>query len=444
MADNGRKIVFVEPDSLACEAGIEEGDTLLLLNGHEVHDILEYRYLMSEYEVTVTIEKKDASIEEITIENDYEDIGIEFESGLIDNAKSCTNKCIFCFIDQLPEGMRETVYFKDDDSRLSFLQGNYVTLTNMKEEEISRMIEMRISPINISVHTTNPELRIKMLNNRFAGNIYSIMKRFAENNMHMNCQIVLCPGINDGAELERTINDIRKLYPFVESLAVVPVGLTAHREGLCRLKEFDKEGSKEVIEQITRKQEKFLAEIGTRLVYLSDEFYLNAGVKIPEPEEYEGFPQLENGVGLIAGLDEEFTAAIDMIKAKKRKRRVSLATGELAFEFINGLAKRIEEAAPGVHADVYAVKNEFFGGGVNVAGLVTGGDIIKQLKGKIKTRELIIPSVMLRDGDDIFLDDVTVSDIERELNVKIYAVENDGYDFVEKILGEELDFNEGI
>lgn len=444
MADNGRKIVFVEPDSLACEAGIEEGDTLLLLNGHEVHDILEYRYLISEYEVTVTIEKKDASIEEITIENDYEDIGIEFESGLIDNAKSCTNKCIFCFIDQLPEGMRETVYFKDDDTRLSFLQGNYVTLTNMKEEEISRMIEMRISPINISVHTTNPELRIKMLNNRFAGNIYSIMKRFAENNMHMNCQIVLCPGINDGAELERTINDIRKLYPFVESLAVVPVGLTAHREGLCRLKEFDKEGSKEVIEQITRKQEKFLAEIGTRLVYLSDEFYLNAGVKIPEPEEYEGFPQLENGVGLIAGLDEEFTAAIDMIKAKKRKRRVSLATGELAFEFINGLAKRIEEAAPGVHVDVYAVKNEFFGGGVNVAGLVTGGDIIKQLKGKIKTRELIIPSVMLRDGDDVFLDDVTVSDIERELNVKIYAVENDGYDFVEKILGEELDFNEGI
>jgi len=362
------KIIYVEPDSLAEEAGIDAGDILLKVSGHEIHDILEYRYLMSEYEVTVTIEKKNGDIEEILIENDYEDIGIEFESGLMDNAKSCTNKCIFCFIDQLPEGMRETVYFKDDDTRLSFLQGNYVTLTNMSDEELDRMIAMRVSPINISVHTTNPELRVKMLNNRFAGRVYDIMKRFSENNIHMNCQIVLCPGINDGAELERTVFDIKKLYPYVDSLAIVPVGLTGHREGLCELKEFDKEGSKKVIERVTRWQEEFLREIGTRLVYLSDEFYINAGEELPEPEDYEGYPQIENGVGLIPSLKEEFFAALSMVK-KKSKRHISVATGELAYDFIKGLCEKLEEKT-GITIDVYAIKNEFFGGGVNVSGLV--------------------------------------------------------------------------
>lgn len=439
MAGADSEIIYVEPDSPAYYAGIEKGDILLLVNGHEIHDILEYRYLMAEYEVTVTVKKKNGDIEEITIENDYEDIGIEFHSGLIDNAKSCTNKCIFCFIDQLPKGMRETVYFKDDDTRLSFLQGNYVTLTNMKEEELERMIAMRVSPINISVHTTNPELRVKMLNNRFAGNIYDIMRRFAENNIHMNCQIVLCPGINDEKELERTVFDIRKLYPYVDSIAVVPVGLTAHREGLCRLKEFDKEGSLRVIKQVKKWQERFLREIGTRLVYLSDEFYINAGENLPKPEEYEGFPQLENGVGLISSLEEEFSAALLMVKKKKRKRYVSLATGELAYEFIKKLCEALEEKT-GIRIDVFAVKNEFFGGGVNVAGLVTGGDMIKQLKGKINSEELFIPEVMLRDNDDIFLDDITVAKLEEELGVKVTAILNDGYDFVEKLLGEELEF----
>ena len=433
------KIIYVEPDSLAEEAGIEAGDVLLKLSGHEIHDILEYRYLMSEYEVTVTIEKKNGDIEEIIIENDYEDIGIEFESGLMDKAKSCTNKCIFCFIDQLPKGMRETVYFKDDDTRLSFLQGNYVTLTNMSDEELDRMIAMRVSPINISVHTTNPELREKMLNNRFAGRVYDIMKRFSENNIHMNCQIVLCPGINDGPELERTVFDIRKLYPYVDSLAIVPVGLTGHREGLCELEEFDKEGSKKVIERVTRWQEEFLREIGTRLVYLSDEFYINAGVELPQPEDYEGYPQIENGVGLIPSLKEEFFVALPMVKGKKKNRHISVVTGELAYEFIKGLCEELEEKT-GITIDVYAIKNEFFGGGVNVSGLVVGRDIINQLKGKIKTKELFIPQVMLRDNDDIFLDDVTVEDIEKELDVKITAVLNDGYDFVEKLLDTELEF----
>lgn len=438
--DKGCLILRVEQESLAEMAGIEPGDRLMLLNGHEVRDVLEYRYLMSEYEITVTIQKKNGDIEEITIENDYEDIGIEFESGLMDNAKSCTNKCIFCFIDQLPKGMRETVYFKDDDTRLSFLQGNYVTLTNMKEDELQRMIDMHVSPINISVHTTNPELRVKMLNNRFAGKVYDIMKRFSKNNIHMNCQIVLCPGYNDEKELDRTITDIAKLYPCVDSLAIVPVGLTAHREGLCKLCEFDSLGAKKVIEQVVKYQKKYLKKFGTRLVYLSDEFYLKAGIALPEPEEYEGFPQLENGVGLIPGMEEEFLEAVLRIAKKKRNRRISLATGELAYDFIKSMTERMERAAPGFSADVFAVKNEFFGGGVNVAGLVCGGDIIKQLKGRITTEELFIPQVMLRDDDELFLDDVTVADLEKALNVKVSAVLNDGYDFVEKLLGEELEF----
>ena len=438
--DKGCLILRVEQESLAEMAGIEPGDRLMLLNGHEVRDVLEYRYLMSEYEITVTVQKKNGDIEEITIENDYEDIGIEFESGLRDNAKSCTNKCIFCFIDQLPKGMRETVYFKDDDTRLSFLQGNYVTLTNMKEDELQRMIDMHVSPINISVHTTNPELRVKMLNNRFAGKVYDIMKRFSKNNIHMNCQIVLCPGYNDEKELDRTITDIAKLYPYVDSLAIVPVGLTAHREGLCKLCEFDSLGAKKVIEQVGKYQKKYLKKFGTRLVYLSDEFYLKAGVDLPEPEEYEGFPQLENGVGLIPGMEEEFLEAVLRIAKKKRNRRISLATGELAYDFIKSMTERIERAAPGFSAEVFAVKNEFFGGGVNVAGLVCGGDIIKQLKGRITTEELFIPQVMLRDDDELFLDDVTVADLEKALNVKVSAVLNDGYDFVEKLLGEELEF----
>ncbi len=434
------KITYVEQGSLAEEAGIASGDFLVSLNGSEVRDVLEYRYLMSEYEVTVEIEKANGDIEEIIIENDYEDIGIEFEQGLLDDAKSCTNKCIFCFIDQLPKGMRETVYFKDDDTRLSFLQGNYVTLTNMKKEEIERMISLHISPINISVHTTNPELRRMMLSNRFAGEIYDIMKLFAKNNIRMNCQVVLCPEINDGEELDRTISDIGALYPHIESLAIVPVGLTAHREGLCKLKEFDAVGSKEVVDRVSGWQKKFLKEYGTRLVYLSDEFYLNAKMPLPRAEEYEGFPQLENGVGLISGMEEEFSAALDMVKPKKRSRSVTIATGELAYGFIKSLAERIEAACKGVQITVYAVKNNFFGGGVNVAGLVCGGDISEQLVGKIGTDELIIPEVMLRDGEDIFLDDVTLTELEERLGVRISVSSNDGYDFLEKVLGEELEF----
>lgn len=433
-------IKYVEPGSIAEEAGIEEGDKLITINGNDFHDILEYRYLTAEYEVTLEVLKKDGTTEMITVENDYEDIGIEFAEGLIDEAQSCHNKCIFCFIDQLPKGMRETVYFKDDDTRLSFLQGNYVTLTNMSDEEIDRLIKMRVSPINVSVHATEPELRCMMLNNRFAGKCYDIMKKFAENEIYMNCQIVLCPGINDGEHLKRTLTDLGNLFPYVNSISVVPVGLTRYRDGLYPLTPFTKETSAQTIRFVEKIQTDFLEKLGTRLVYLSDEFYVNAEIPVPESEEYEGFPQLENGVGLIASMQEEFDSAMKMLKKKKRKRHVSIATGEIAGGFISSLARRIENACDGVSVDVYPIKNNFFGGGVTVSGLVCGCDIIEQLRGVIKTDILLIPHSMLRDDDNIFLDDTTVEDVETALGVTIIPTLNDGYEFLEKILGEELEF----
>ncbi|MCD8181186.1 MAG: DUF512 domain-containing protein [Firmicutes bacterium] len=433
-------IKYIEPDSIAEAAGLEIGDRLISINGHDFHDILEYRYLTAEYEVTLEVLKKDGTTEMITVENDYEDIGIEFAEGLIDEAQSCTNKCIFCFIDQLPKGMRETVYFKDDDTRLSFLQGNYVTLTNMSDEEIDRLIKMRVSPINVSVHATEPKLRCKMLNNRFAGKCYDIMKKFAKNEIYMNCQIVLCPEINDGDNLKRTLSDLGKLFPYVNSISVVPVGLTRYRDGLYPLKPFTAETSAETIRFVEKIQNDYLEKFGTRLVYLSDEFYMDAGIPVPDAESYEGFPQIENGVGLIASMREEFESAVRLIKNKPRERRISIATGEIAGSFISELAKEIENRCEGVKIDVYPIKNDFFGGGVSVSGLVCGSDIIEQLKDKIRTDVLLIPHSMLRDDDNIFLDDTTVEDVEKALSVRIVPVINDGYEFVEKILDEELEF----
>jgi putative radical SAM enzyme (TIGR03279 family) len=433
-------IGYVGRGSLAEEAGIAVGDRVISINGKTFADILEYRFLISEPEVELVIEKPCGAIEGVIIENDYEDLGIDFKQGLIDIPQSCRNKCIFCFIDQLPKGMRETVYFKDDDTRLSFLQGNYVTLTNLSENDIQRMIDMHISPINISVHTTNPKLREKMLGNRFAGNVYELMKRFAENEIVMNCQIVLCPEINDGAELERTVDDLGALYPYVASVAIVPVGLTEYRDGLYPLREFRADEHKNVIEQIERYQRKYYDKYGTRLVYLSDEFYINAGRDLPKPCEYEGFPQIENGVGLVASLVEEFDEATGRIPKRKRSRNVVLITGELVFPYIQGMCRRLEQLCDGLKVSVYAIKNNFFGGGVNVSGLVCGCDIIEQLRDKIDCETLLLPAVMLRDGEDVFLDDTTVGDVERELSVKVVSIENDGYDFVEKIIGENLEF----
>lgn len=436
----GTVIGYVEPESYAEEAGLEAGDIILSINGNEFYDILEYRFLTSESEVVLDVLKKNGDTEEITIENDYEDLGIEFENSLIDKPQHCRNKCIFCFIDQLPDGMRETVYFKDDDTRLSFLQGNYVTLTNMSDNDIDRLISMRISPINISVHTTNPDLRVEMLNNKNAGKIYDIMKKFADNNIYMNCQIVLCRGYNDKDELDRTINDLANLHPYVQSLSVVPVGLTAHRDGLCELKAYDTKSSYDVVRQVEEWQSELLEELGTRFVYLSDEFYINSKLSIPRAEEYEGFPQIENGVGLMASMSEEFDAGLVLLGKKRIRKTVCVITGELAYGYILGLCQKLCRACDGLKINVYPIKNDFFGGGVNVSGLVVGGDIISQLKDKEIGETAFIPSSMLRAEEDVFLDDVTLGELCEELGCEVVPINSDGYEFIEKITGEELEF----
>lgn len=440
MHKEDKTISYVEPGSLAEEAGLMPGDVLVRINGHEFHDILEYRYLISEPEIELEVLKTDGSTEIITLETDYEDIGIEFRQGLIDTAQACKNKCIFCFIDQLPKGMRETVYFKDDDTRLSFLQGNYVTLTNLTDEELDRLIAMHVSPINISVHTTNPELRVKMLKNPNAAKIYDIMQRFAENGIYMNTQIVLCPGYNDREELDRTICDLAALYPYVASCSVVPVGLTRYREGLCELKAFDARMSLDVIRQIEDYQKQFKKEFGINLVYAADEFYINAKMPVPKAAEYDGFPQLENGVGLIASMQEEFDSAIELVKTKKYPRNIAVATGEIAYSFIKNLTDRLTAKCDGLKITVYPVKNEFFGGGVNVSGLVTGSDILRTLKNEPMYDALYIPDSMLRDGEDIFLDDVTLTELSEKLKMPVIPVYNDGYEFIEKLLDTELEF----
>lgn len=440
MHKEDRTISSVEPGSLAEEAGIVPGDKLISINSHSFQDILEYKFLVSEAEVELEVEKADGTTEFITIESDYEDLGIEFRQGLIDVPQSCKNKCIFCFIDQLPKGMRETVYFKDDDTRLSFLQGNYVTLTNLTDSEIDRMIELRISPVNISVHTTNPELRVTMLKNPNAAKIYDIMKKFAANNIYMNCQIVLCPGYNDKEELDRTICDMAELYPFVASCSVVPVGLTRYRDGLCDLKPFDARASLDVVRQIEDYQKEFKNEFGVNLIYAADEFYINAKLPLPKAEEYDGFPQIENGVGLISSMEEEFSESLELIPSKKFQRKVAIATGEIAYRFIESMASRLTAKCPGLEISVFPIKNIFFGGGVNVAGLLTGSDLIKGLPDMSEFSELFISDSMLRDGEDIFLDDITLSELSEKLKIKITPVINDGYTFTEKILGLELEF----
>lgn len=429
------EIKTVLPGSIAEEIGLEPGDAILKINNHSVTDILDYRFLMSDEEILLTVLTKQGEIAEVEIEKEiYEDLGVEFESGLIDGAKRCANGCVFCFIDQLPKGMRETLYFKDDDTRLSFFQGNYVTLTNVPESEIDRFISMHVSPINVSVHTTNPELRVKMLKNKNAGNIFERMKKLSDNGILLNAQIVLCPTLNDGEELERTLSDLLSLG-HIRSVSIVPFGKTKYREGLCEIPSVTKEKAVEVIKTLEKWQKKALKKLGTRLFYASDELYLKAEMEIPPSEEYEGFPQIENGVGLIASMNEEFQMAIKEEYPFKGERVVSIATGSAAYNFIKSIAKQAENRYNGLKANVYKIENNFFGEEITVAGLLCGCDIIARLKGKALGDELIISKSMLRDGTDVLLDDVTVKDIEKELNVKITPVENDGYEFLEALLG---------
>ncbi len=411
--------------SIAEKYGIKPGNIILKINDKEVNDYLDYMYLSANEKLEIELADKTVKIKN----PDFEPLGAEFETLLIDEAHSCRNKCIFCFIDQLPPNMRESCYFKDDDYRLSFLQGNYVTLTNMSDSDIDRIIEYNIPRINVSVHTTNPELRCKMLNNRFAGRIMEQMQRFSGSGMMINCQVVLCPDYNDKTELDRTISDILSLGDAIESLSIVPVGISAYREGLAKLDTFNKTSSSEVINQVSEWQKKIKAERDINFVYLADEFYINAGVPLPSWEEYDGFPQIENGVGLCASFKKEFEDALEDYASESVQTKKTIVTGVLVCDFIKELVSKLNSEK----INVTAIKNNFFGDKITVSGLVTAGDIIEQLQDKELGDEILIPVSMLRHEEEVFLDNLSISDVEKALNVKVVVVENDGYDFVEKL-----------
>ncbi len=420
------KINFVHPDSLAHKNGIKSGDVIVNINGKPVNDYLDYMFLSASEQLTVELQDRTIEI----WNEDFEPLGIEFDTLLIDKPRSCRNKCIFCFIDQLPENMRESCYFKDDDYRLSFLQGNYVTLTNMTDDDLDRIISYSIPRINVSVHATNSELRCKMLNNRFAGRIMDQMRRFSGSGMMINCQVVLCRNYNDKEELDRTIRDIYSLGDAVESLSIVPVGISAHREGLTELIPFDKDSSRAVIKQVSSWQKKFKEERGINFVYLSDEFYIMAEEEIPKQEEYDGFPQIENGVGLCASLSWEFQDALELCEDKTIVSEKTVVTGFLAYDYIKSLVSKLSSEK----IKVEKIKNTFFGEQITVSGLVTGGDIIDQLKGKNLGKYLLIPISMLKHDEDLFLDNTKISDVEKALDVEIRVVENDGFDLLDALL----------
>lgn len=440
------KIKEVAKNSPAFKAGVAENDVLVSINGAAINDGLDYYFYSADAVLQVELLRNGKPLGFTVKKQEYEPFGAEFETYLIDKQKSCRNKCIFCFIDQNPKGMRESVYFKDDDERLSFLHGNYVTLTNLKDSDIARIINMHLSPVNVSVHTMNPELRCKMMGNRFAGDVLRYLTELSEHGIAINAQLVLCEGINDGDEL---VYSMEKLYELksLQSVSAVPVGVTAHREGLYPLKPYTKEGAAAVIESMRAFSERCLRERGARMFYPSDEFYLTAGLPIPEEDEYDGYPQLENGVGMLRSHREEFAAELDygadvLDKEKFCGREVAVATGVLAAEHIKELTAMLEGRFEGVKCHVYPVENDFFGKTVTVSGLVTGGDLIKTLKGKPLGKAVVIPRNMLRHEGDLFLDGVSVKEAESALGVPILVAEADGADFFRCLLGvKEEDYD---
>ena len=439
----------VEAGSIADELELEPGDILLSINGKEIEDVFDYHYLIHDEYLEAVFLKANGEEWELEIEKDYdEDLGIEFENGLMDDYKSCCNKCIFCFIDQMPKGMRETLYFKDDDSRLSFLQGNYVTLTNMKEHDLKRIIEYKLAPINISVQTTNPELRCKMLNNRFAGEALKKIDMLYEGGIEMNGQIVLCKGVNDGEELERSIRDLTKYLPYMESVSVVPVGLSKYREGLYPLEPFTKEDALKVLETIHKWQKICMETHQTHFIHASDEWYLLAEKPLPEEDNYDGYIQLENGVGMLRLLIDEFHEALKQLLADREDPKtekellpdteevhhITMATGRLAYPFIKQMAEECCKEFPNFQVDVVAIRNDFFGERITVSGLLTGQDIIAQLKDKDLGEKLVLPANLLRSGEEVFLDDVTLTDVTDALQVPIDIVKSGGQDLLDAML----------
>lgn len=441
----------VMPGSIAQELEIMPGDVILAVNNKEIEDVFDYRYLIHDEYIEVLVRKPDGEEWLLEIEKEYgDDLGIEFENGLMSEYRSCSNKCIFCFIDQMPPGMRETLYFKDDDSRLSFLQGNYITLTNMNEKDVERIIRMQLAPINISVQTTNPELRCMMLHNRFAGEKLQFLQRFYEGHVEMNGQIVCCKGVNDGEELRRSITDLMKYLPFMRSVSVVPAGISKFREGLYPIGLFSKEEAAQIVDMIESYQQECLEAYGLHFVHASDEFYILAEREFPEEERYDGYIQLENGVGMMRLLMEEFALAYEASLQDKHyhkrkqtlKRTLTVATGQLACDTLEELSKQLMRAYPGLVIKVCAIRNDFFGETITVSGLVTGQDLIMQLKerqkaGKSLGEALLIPANMLRSGEQVFLDDITTEQVEQELGLRVVPVESGGQDFVDAVLNRE-------
>ena len=431
------KVAAVSPRSHAFRAGIREGDYLISVNGHAIHDVLDYRFYLAENVVELLMQRDSDDYTVKINKKQYDDIGLEFDRPLMDKKHRCENKCIFCFIDQNPKGMRESIYFKDDDSRLSFLHGNYITLTNLHDEDIDRIIEMHISPVNISVHTTNPELRVKMMKNKRSGEVLGYIKRLSEAGIKLRGQIVLCKGINDGAELDRSMNDLYKYYPQLDSVSVVPAGLTGYRDGLYSLEPFTAEECADVIKQVKSFGDMCVAHCGERVFYASDEFYVKSGTPLPEYEYWGDFTQIENGVGMLSSFEYEFESALKTLSEEEKmaKRCVSVATGEAAYKMIKSLADRVSDICPAMKINVYPIKNEFFGGQVTVSGLLTGRDIATQLKGKDLGDELLLSRSVLRSEGDLFLCGMTPDELETELGTKLCFNENDGAEFLFALLG---------
>lgn len=434
----GVKISGVERHSPAAKAGLQVGETLLQIDSNEIEDVLDYRFYMTAERLTLLIQSPDGEKRRVRIrKGEYEDLGLDFETYLMDEQRSCRNKCVFCFIDQMPPGMRETLYFKDDDARMSFLYGNYITLTNLSEHDIERTIRMKISPINISVHTTNPELRCRMMNNRFAGKALDIMQRLANAGIAMNAQLVLCPGLNDGEELKRSLRDLLKLAPTLKTISCVPVGLTKYRDNLYPLRPYTKDEAAATIDLIDSFGDQALEAFGDRICYASDEFYLLAGRKLPAPAFYGDFNQLENGVGMLTLQRQQFEMALEDFEPDDKPRSLSIVTGLAAAPQIKELVSLAEKRWPGLHCTVYPVVNDFFGHNITVAGLITGRDMIAQLKGKDLGERLLFPDVMLRFHTDVFLDDITQSQIEDELGVPMVPVQaDDGYELLRNMIEE--------
>lgn len=424
----------VEKASPAMLAGIRAGDVLLSLNGHEIEDVLDYRFYMLEPRLTVQVLREGTVRSFALVKGEYEETGMLFDTYLMDGQKGCKNKCIFCFIDQLPKGLRDSLYFKDDDSRLSFLFGNYITLTNLTPHEIHRIIRMHISPVNISVHTTNPALRVQMMKNPRAGEVLSLLREFADAGIKMNCQLVLCPGVNDGEELTRSLTDLAALYPAVQSVAAVPVGLTRYREGLTPLSPYTPAQAADVICRMEAFGEDFLKKEGTRLCYPADEFYLKAGKPLPDGAFYEEYAQIENGVGMWTSFREEFFQALEETPADDRSRSLSAVTGLAARPLIEACVTAAKRKFPGLDCRIYGIVNEFFGENITVTGLLTGGDILKQLRGQPLGERLLLPAAALRRERDLFLDDVSVEQLTAQLQVPVDITDGDGGSFLAALL----------